>query len=65
MKYEKEIRELKSEQSQVKVQLDKAVALRNQIGETVQRLVTDYNGLQKAIDKLTEMGGPEKEQKPE
>lgn len=61
MKYEKEIKQLEAERGQVKVQIDKAVAVKNQIEQNMQRLIIDYNGIQKAIEILARPEKPEKE----
>ena len=59
MKYEKEIEQLRAERDQVKGQIDKAVAIKKQIEENMERLIIDYNGIQKAIEILKRPDKPE------
>lgn len=58
MKYEKEIKQLESEKVQVKAQLDKAAAVKNQVEQSMERLVIDYNGIVKAIEILKRADKP-------
>jgi uncharacterized coiled-coil DUF342 family protein len=58
VKYDKEIKALTNERDQIKTRLDRLVQQRGQLDQAIQGLVNDYNGTQKAINKLTEMGQP-------
>lgn len=63
MKYQEEIKQLEAEQIQVSDKIDKAIAVKKQIEENIQNLVIDYNGIQKAIIILRQMGKDKKEVK--